>query len=227
MSAVIVMPSADASLFAEAPQVPRPGTTAPEDRVSRRVKVAYALGTGNDTFGHWLYPGIAYPVFNIYLGVAPNLVGLALALIRLVDAVSDPLFGWLSDNTRSRFGRRRPFILIGSILAGTGLPLLFFPPGSWHGVHLFWWMLLSNFLYLPLISCFNACHPTQSLGVELTPDYHERTSVMAFKSAISKLFEIANFAALPFTNLWLFRTTGQTASPTSFSESRSTALSWD
>ena len=178
-------------------------STAPEDRVPRRTKIAYALGTANDTWGHWLYPNVAYPIFNIYLGLAPNLVGLALALIRLFDAVSDPFFGWLSDNTRTRFGRRRPFILIGSLLAGVGLPFLFFAPASWKGSSLFWWMLLSNGLYLPMISCFNM--PYQSLGAELTPDYHERTSVMAFKSAISKLFEIANFVALPFTNLWLFR----------------------
>jgi GPH family glycoside/pentoside/hexuronide:cation symporter len=176
--------------------------TAPEDRVPRRTKIAYALGAGNDTWGHWLYPGVAYPIFNIYLGLAPNLVGLALALIRLFDAVSDPFFGWLSDNTRTRFGRRRPFILVGSLLAGVGLPFLFFAPPSWTGSSLFWWMLLSNGLYLPMISCFNM--PYQSLGAELTPDYHERTSVMGFKSATSMICNIATFVALPFTNLWLF-----------------------
>ena len=177
--------------------------TAPEDRLPRREKIAYALGTGNDTWGHWLYPAVAYAIFNIYLGLGPGLVGLALALIRLFDAVSDPVFGWLSDNTRSRFGRRRPFILVGSILGGIGLPFLFLVPGSIRGPSLFWWMLLSNLIYLPLISCFNMAY--QSLGAELTPDYHERTSVNAFKAAISKIFEVTNFAALPFTNLWFFK----------------------
>lgn len=177
--------------------------TAPEDRVPRRTKIAYGLGTGNDMWGHWLYPAVAYPIFNIFLGVAPGLVGLALALIRVFDAASDPFFGWLSDNTRSRFGRRRPYILVGSVLAGLGLPLLFLVPLGWTGSGLFWWMLLSNALYLPMISCFNM--PYQSLGNELTPDYEERTSVMSFKYAISNLFQVANFLALPFTNLWFFR----------------------
>lgn len=177
--------------------------TAPDDRVPKRTKIAYGLGTGNDTWGHWLYPGVAYPIFNIYLGLAPDLVGLALAVIRLFDAATDPFFGWISDNTRSRFGRRRPFILVGSILAGVGLPFLFLVPGVLHGSSLFWWMLLTNFCYMPLISCFNM--PYQSLGNELTPDYHERTSVMSFKYAISKIFEITTFLALPFTNLWFFR----------------------
>ncbi len=177
--------------------------TDPEDRLPRREKIAYGLGTANDTWGHWLYPGVAYAIFNIYLGLGPSLVGLALALIRLFDAVSDPVFGWLSDNARSRFGRRRPFILAGSVIGGIGLPFLFLVPSSIRGSSLFWWMLISNLLYLPLISCFNMAY--QSLGAELTPDYHERTSVNAFKAAISKIFEVTTFAALPFTNLWFFR----------------------
>jgi len=176
--------------------------TAAADRVPRGEKVAYALGTGPDLWGHWLYPAVAYPIFNIALGMPPALVGLALALIRFFDAASDPLFGWLSDNTRTRFGRRRPYILVGSILAGLALPLLYFVPRGSTGSQLFWWMLGSNFLYLPLISCFNM--PYQSLGNELTPDYEERTRVMAYKYALSNLFQIANFAALPFTNLGLF-----------------------
>lgn len=177
--------------------------TASEDRLSRREKIAYGLGTANDTWGHWLYPGVAYAIFSINLGLGPSLVGLALALIRLFDAVSDPVFGWLSDNARTRFGRRRPFILTGSLLGGIGLPFLFLVPAAIRGSSLFWWMLVSNLLYLPLISCFNMAY--QSLGAELTPDYHERTSINAFKAAISKIFEITTFAALPFTNLWFFK----------------------
>jgi GPH family glycoside/pentoside/hexuronide:cation symporter len=123
-------------------------------------------------------------------------------LIRIVDAISDPFFGWLSDNTRTRFGRRRPYIFVGALFAGLGLPLLFFVPSGWTGDVLFWWMLLSSLLYIPFVSCFNM--PFQSLGNELTPDYHERTSVMSFKGVIQKVFEVAFFLGLPFTNLALF-----------------------
>ena len=96
------------------------GPTAPEDRVPLRTKISYGAGGSVDMWGHWLYPNLAYPVFNIFLGLSPQLVGLALMLIRIVDAISDPFFGWLSDNTRTRFGRRRPFILVGGVLAGVG-----------------------------------------------------------------------------------------------------------
>jgi glycoside/pentoside/hexuronide:cation symporter, GPH family len=191
------------------PTAAAPSTTLPEDRVPARTKIAYGLGGSIDMWGHWLYPNLAYPVFNIFLGLSPQLVGLALMLIRIVDAISDPFFGWLSDNTRTRFGRRRPFIFVGALFSGLGLPLLFFVPSGWTGDVLFWWMLLSSLLYIPFVSCFNM--PFQSLGNELTPDYHERTSVMSFKGVIQKVFEVAFFLGLPFTNLALFynATTGQ------------------
>ncbi len=197
----------DSNPIAATPKVS--AVTAPEDRVPVRTKISYGLGGSIDMWGHWLYPNLAYPVFNIALGLSPQLVGLALMLIRLVDALSDPLFGWLSDNARTRLGRRRPFILVGGLFAGVGLPLLFFVPAEWRGDVLFWWMLGSSLLYIPFVSCFNM--PYQSLGNELTPDYHERTSVMSFKGVIQKIFEIAFFVGLPFTNLAFFRnaTTGE------------------
>ena len=70
-------------------------------------KIAYGLGSTNDLWGNWLYPTLAWPVFNIFLHVSPQLVSIALMINRLVDGFTDPLFGWLSDNTRSRWGRRR------------------------------------------------------------------------------------------------------------------------
>ena len=151
---------------------------APEDRVPTVQKAAYGLGTTNDMWGNWLYPSMVWPVFNIFLHVSPALVSMALMINRLADAVSDPFYGWLSDNTRSRFGRRRPFILIGSILSGLTLPALFFVSPSWSETTLFVYMLISSGVYITIVSCFNM--PFQSLGNELTPDYHERTSVFAY-----------------------------------------------
>ena len=123
----------------------------------------------------------------------------ALFLNRLFDAASDPLFGWLSDNTRSRFGRRRPYILVGSTLAGLGLPLLFFVKPGWSDMGYFWFMLASSAVFIPVMSCFYM--PYQSLGAELTPDYHERTSVFSFRYTVQKIPEVAMMYAAQFTTL--------------------------
>ncbi|MFQ5952391.1 MAG: MFS transporter [Candidatus Omnitrophota bacterium] len=178
------------------------------DHLPIPTKMFYGLGTAVDMWGLWLYPAVAFAVFNMYLGVKPWLVGLALTLIRVFDAVVDPVVGWLSDNLRSRHGRRRPFILIAGILSGLALPILFWVSPSWVNVKflgvsvIFWYMLASNLVYIPIISSFTV--PYYSLSNEMTPDYEERTSIMAYRSMTQKVSELGNFYALRFTNLAWF-----------------------
>lgn len=178
------------------------------DRVPVLTKMAYGLGTALDMWGLWLYPSVAFGVFSIYLGVPYWQVGLALTLIRFYDAFSDPFVGWISDNVRTKYGRRRPFILIAGILCGLGLPIMFLVSPTWSektflGVSaVFWYMILSNMIYIPIFSLFTV--PFNSLANELTPDYEERTSIMTYRSAMQKVFEVANFYGLRFTNLAWF-----------------------
>lgn len=164
---------------------------APPDRVPVAQKLGYGLGSFFDMWGHWLYPTIAFQIFGLYLHVPPWEIGVAVIANRLFDAVSDPLFGWLSDNTRSRLGRRRPYMLAGTFLAGLGLPFLLAVEPGWKTSSYFWFMLVSSALYLPLVSAFNMSW--LSLGNELTPDYHERTSVYSYKNAVQKIPELGLF----------------------------------
>ena len=185
------------------------------DRLPIPTKLFYGLGTAVDMWGLWLYPAVAFAVFNMYLGIEPWLVGLALTLIRVWDAIVDPIVGWLSDNLRSKWGRRRPFILIAGILSGLGLPILFLISPSWVGIKflglsvVIWYMIFSTMFYIPIISAFTV--PYYSLGAEMTPDYEERTSIMAYRSMSQKVSELGNFYALRFTNLawFLIPGTGQ------------------
>jgi len=185
------------------------------DRLPVSTKAAYSLGTAVDMWGLWLYPAVAFAVFNLYLGVQPWLVGLALTLMRVWDAITDPMAGWLSDNLRSKYGRRRPFILIAGILSGLMLPILFLVSPSWAQINflgvsaVFWYMLLSTLIYIPIITAFTV--PYYSLGAEMSPDYEERTSIMAYRSTAQKISELGNFYALRFTNLawFLIPGTGQ------------------
>jgi glycoside/pentoside/hexuronide:cation symporter, GPH family len=178
------------------------------DRIPVLTKMAYGLGTALDMWGLWLYPSVGFAVFSIYLGVDAKWVGLAMTLIRLYDAFSDPWMGWISDNVRTKYGRRRPFILIAGILCGLGLPILFCVSHSWAdksflGISaIFWFMIFSNMIYIPIFSAFTV--PFNSLANELTPDYEERTSLMTYRSAMQKVFEVASFYALRFTNLACF-----------------------
>jgi len=191
-----------------APQPSAPSHSVPiQDRVPTGQKIAYGLGTFHDMWGHWLYPNLGFQVFNIFLGVAPWLIGVALFFNRVFDAISDPLFGWISDNTRTRWGRRRPFILVGGILAGLCLPFLLAVTPGWGSTHLFgkeisnyfWFMICSSALFLPIMSCINM--PYNSLGQEMTPDYNERTSVWSYRNAVQKIPELGLFFAAQFMTM--------------------------
>lgn len=188
---------------AVAPISPIESTPLPaQDRLPAKVKWAYGLGGTTDIFGHWLFLTLADPVFNAYFHLTPTQIGNVKGATLAIDAFAGLLFGWLSDNTRSRWGRRRPYILVGSILAGVGLPMLFLPTKAWSQDEIYMYMLFSSILYAPIIAGYNS--PYQSLGSELTPDYYERTSVMGFKALVQKTSGILTGGALSFASLAWF-----------------------
>ena len=201
---------------AAAPTPAFPEATPLGDKVPLKQKFAYGLGSFIDMWGHWNYATFAYLVFGVYLGVRPGLIGIVMILNRVFDGMSDPFFGWWSDNTRTRFGRRRPFMLVGAVVAGLGLPLAVAVTPGWGDTHLFghtipnyfWFMLTSSAIYLPLVSCFNM--PFQSLGYELTPDYNERTSVFSVKNIVQKVPELGLFFCGQFVSMsvWVGATYG-------------------
>ncbi|MBN2574427.1 MAG: MFS transporter [Deltaproteobacteria bacterium] len=169
--------------------------------LGRLAKAAYAFGGTTDIFGHWLYFGLMQPVFVGFLHLSPSLLGIAQAASRLVDGVTDSYFGWRSDNTRTRWGRRRPYILVGSLLAGAALPCLFLASRSWDTSTLFWFVLLTACAYAPILSCYNM--PYQSLGAELSADTDERTTIMSWRGVVQTLAGVVNawawwFAARPW-----------------------------
>jgi GPH family glycoside/pentoside/hexuronide:cation symporter len=183
MTDSLLIPAASAAPVAVGAASEQPVAFVP-DRLPKRSKAAYAMGGTTDIFGHWLYNNMVDPVYNVFLGVSPTMVSVTRATTLLVDACSGLFFGWLSDNARTRWGRRRPFVLFGSMVSGLALPCLFMARPSWTQDQIFWFMLISAVLFAPLIASYNT--PYQSLGAELTPDYNERTSVMSYKGVVQK-----------------------------------------
>ena len=92
--------------------------TAPEDRISLAHKVVYGFGAFVNNLLAAAIGGMAI-VLNLGLGMNPALVGVLGALPRLTDALTDPLMGYVSDHTNTRWGRRRPYIFAGAIAAGS------------------------------------------------------------------------------------------------------------
>lgn len=171
--------------------------TPASDRVPVPKKIAFGFGSMAQCLGSYSIGNLANFVFNIGLGVSPILVGLAQSIPRLWDAVSDPVMGHFSDNARTRWGRRRPFMFIGSILMGILFSAIWCLPKGWSEYAYFSWFLGMSLLFYTALTVFMV--PWGAMGLEMTRDYHERTRVQA----VSNLF--ANIGAIIMP--WLFALT--------------------
>ncbi|VGO14515.1 Glucuronide carrier protein [Pontiella desulfatans] len=163
---------------------------AAEDRVPFGTKLAYALGGPVDILAVWILVSIAYPFFNMELHMRPLYVSIILMSLRLWDGIIDPIMGCISDNFRSKWGRRRPFILVGSILAGLTYPLIWWFPMDWSQELIMAWVIGFGILFY---SCFTVwAMPYQSLLMEMTPDYNERTRVTEIRGYFQTLAGFVN-----------------------------------
>ena len=165
-------------------------TIAAADRVPLKQKLAYGLGGPVDILAIWIFVSIAYPVFNMELQMSPTRVAVILMALRLWDGIADPVMGWISDNTRSRWGRRRPFIFIGAILASITYPIIWWFPMDLSHDQLMIWVIGFGILFY---TCFTIwAVPFQSLLMEMTPDYDERTRVTSIRGIFQSLAGLFN-----------------------------------
>ena len=177
-------------------------TTRPEDRVGFWEKTALGAGYLPVFFGNAAVGSFAIPVYQMTLGLSPTLLAVALMIPRFWDAITDPIMGRISDNTHSRFGRRRPYIVIGAILQALAFGAIWMVPGGWsHGA-------IAGYLIVTLLlfySCFTVfAVPLASLQYEMTPDYEERTRVAAFTGFFGKAGELAYSWVFPLASLAVF-----------------------
>ena len=153
--------------------------TAPEDRVPLKNKILYGSGSFADMTWQWGLFALAFPVFNVIFGFSPILIGWVLGITRIWDAITDPLMGSISDNSRTRFGRRRPYIALGAVLAGTFYAVLWLVPEGLSDRGFFIYFLVTSLLFYTSFTIFSV--PFYALGYEMSPDYHERTKMMGVR----------------------------------------------
>jgi GPH family glycoside/pentoside/hexuronide:cation symporter len=172
------------------------GTTGLRDKVPTHEKVAWAAGGASDAIMTTSIGQLALPVYNIGLGLDPKLVSAAVAIPRFFDAFLDPIVGNLSDNTRSKWGRRKPYIFMGGILVTLLYWLTWCPPRTWGTWGIFGYFVVMSSLFFMAYSTYLIPHA--ALGFELTADVNERTRVMAYRSFLGSIGGLA----LPYFLLW-------------------------
>lgn len=162
--------------------------------VSLGQKTAFGAGGAAEEIMNNSVNCLLNPVYNIGLGVNPGWLGIAQAAPGFWGAFFGPLVGSLSDNARTRWGRRRPFMLVGALLAAISFVAIWWMPRSWGEVALFAYLLALSLIFYSAAVIFQV--PWNALGLSLSSNIQERTRVMA----IRQFFSMSIGFGLP----WLF-----------------------
>ncbi|MCF8505735.1 MAG: MFS transporter [Caulobacter sp.] len=157
-------------------------TTPPAAPERLRLDTKFFFGIGSAAEAIALYSVTAYALFyyNQVLGLPAELAGLAISASLFLDGISDPLVGSLSDRTRSRLGRRHPYMFAAPIPIGLSLIAIFNPPAALGQWALFAWFAVFVTLMRQCMTFFHTPH--LALGGELSRDYLERSRVMSWNN---------------------------------------------
>jgi len=147
---------------------------------SSKIPLVQKIAYGTGMLGNQMFPaalGIFMVILVQGLGMDPLLWGVLFFLPRLSDALTDPLMGYISDNTKSRWGRRRPYIFIGAILAGVSYIMMWQLDQNNSETYNFTYFLLMSFVFYFGLTVFAT--PYVAMGYEMSDNFHERTRLMA------------------------------------------------
>ena len=169
---------------------------AASERLPMRTKLGFGLGGAAETVVLYSVSSFALLFYSQVLGVPAHMVGLALSASLILDALSDPLVGSISDRTRSRWGRRHPYLFAAAIPIGVTGWAIFSPPQGLDHTGLLVWLTLSVILMRQAMTFFYVPH--LALGAELSPHYTERSKVMGY-------FSFFNWAGGSLTTIMALR----------------------
>jgi glycoside/pentoside/hexuronide:cation symporter, GPH family len=156
--------------------------------IQEKVPLLQKAAFGSGHLVNNLLPG-ALGVFSFFLitafGIEPAIAGLLAAIPRFFDALSDPIMGFITDNTSSKWGRRRPYIFVGAILSA----ILFVVQWQMYEVngstYNFWYFLLFSILFIFANTIFST--PLIGMGYEMTSDTKERTRLMGIANMVGQI----------------------------------------
>ncbi|UKM65549.1 MFS transporter [Flavobacteriaceae bacterium GSB9] len=159
--------------------------TAAKDKVPVGQKAAFGAGH----FVLNLLPGVLGVYLQVFIltafGMDPVWAGLLGGLPRIFDALTDPIMGFISDNTKSRWGRRRPYIFGGAVISGILFILMWQLDENASQTFNFWYVMILQILFLVGNTMFAT--PLVGLGYEMSSDYNERTRLMSLANSMGQI----------------------------------------
>lgn len=150
-----------------------------EDRIPRREKIIYGAA---DFFGGGQSAMLSLLLmyfFTDIIGVKPVFAGAAILIAKVWDAIIDPTLGIITDNTRTKLGRRRPYMIIGGALIIPAMAFLYAPVGGFSEVAKSIWVCFAYLFYCTISSLSQV--PFNSMSSDISGDYRERNSANTYK----------------------------------------------
>ena len=154
----------------------------PEDKIPTKEKIFYGLGALMDGGGVALMACVLLNYMTDTLLIASAAASTIMLISKIWDAVTDPVMGYISDNTRSRFGRRKPYMFIGGISLIVALFLLFAPIREWgitDQAGMIAWMLIFYMFWNTCSTCSQV--PYTSMASDISPSFKERNNANTIK----------------------------------------------
>ena len=143
-------------------------------------KLTYASGTLAFSVKDLAFSTFVLIYYTGVVGISGTTAGLVIAISLAWDAISDPIVGSISDNLRTRWGRRHPLMAISGVPLGISLWCLFNVPADLSDAGVFWWMLVTCLALRTFQTLYTV--PYLALGAELSPDYNERSSITGIRT---------------------------------------------
>jgi len=153
--------------------------TASNNKLSLGIKNAYGFGSAAYGIKDHGFNYFLLLFYSQVMGMDARLVGVAITIALVLDAISDPLIGYWSDNFRSRLGRRHPFMYASAAPVAISYYFLWNPPQGISQTQLFWYLTILSICIRTFITLYET--PSTALNPELTSDYNERSNLMSFR----------------------------------------------
>ena len=142
-------------------------------------KLAFGSGGFAENLANNVLTTLAFVIFAVGMKINPFYVGLALSASRVIDAITDPIMGNITDNTKSRWGRRKPWILVGGILMAVIFAAIWFTPQIENSFLPAAYLIVMCSLFYMAFTVWVV--PYSGLGLEMAVDYNERTRLMIYR----------------------------------------------
>ena len=163
--------------------VPHAKVNYPMPKLTLPVKLAYGAGDLGAGLTSQFLAFFLLIFLTDVVGMNPGIAGSVLAVGKFWDAVNDPLVGMLSDRTKTRWGRRYPWIFLTAIPFGLSYFFIWIVPGFQGEWLTFWYYVAITTIFQVFFTTTNL--PYTTLTAEMTQDYDERTSLTSFRLAFS------------------------------------------